>query len=148
MKTHLEMKHHSVNAPDMGAWDIIGEKQAYICEHKGRGFVGITEKAKIAHNTQQHQSEAAWEKAMLTVQLGVVAPPEGSRDPVKEFNIVHEAFLARKDMTIEEAEATGLAWRLASGERPRSWTLRTESRRNIRAEPKSNTSTRKLHSQR
>jgi hypothetical protein len=127
VKTHLEMKHHSPSAPDMGAWDIIldhlnhnedttladliGEKQAYIGKHKGCGFVGITEKAMIAHNTQQHQAEAAWENAMLTVQLGVAGPPEGARDLVKEFNNQHEAFLARKDMTIEEAEATGLAWR-------------------------------------
>jgi hypothetical protein len=63
MKDHLERKHHSAGAPDMGAWDIVldhlthnedstledffGEKRAFICKHKGCGFVGITEKANI-----------------------------------------------------------------------------------------------------
>jgi hypothetical protein len=117
-KIHMETKHHSSNTPDMGAWDIVldhlnfnedttladffGEKQAFIYKHKGCGYVGITEKAMMAHDTQQHQSEAAWERATLTVQLGVAAPPEGSRHPVKQFNNQHEAFLARKDMTLDD----------------------------------------------
>jgi hypothetical protein len=127
MKTHLEMKHHSASAPDMGAWDIIldhltqnenltladffGEKKAFACKHKGCGFIGITEKAMTAHNTQQHQAEAAWERALIVVQLGVAGPPEGAQDVVTEFNSQHEAFMARKDMTLEEAEGIGIAWR-------------------------------------
>jgi hypothetical protein len=71
----------------------------------------ITEKAMITHNTHQHQAEATWENAVLTVQLGVAGPPEGSKDVAKEFNDQYDAFLARKDISIEEAEDLGRAWR-------------------------------------
>jgi hypothetical protein len=83
MRNHLEVAHHTHDSLDMGRWDIImahlkanpevtldglfGMKQAIICQCAHCGFVGMPEKALIAHNLQQHQNEEKCAKATLCV---------------------------------------------------------------------------------
>jgi hypothetical protein len=68
MRGHLETAHHKHHPPDMGIWgiilehlghnhdatiaDLIGAKEAFICKRKGCGYVAVSEKAMMAHNTQ------------------------------------------------------------------------------------------------
>jgi hypothetical protein len=74
MLGHLETDHKKKNPPCTGLWDIIlehlkhnhdatiadliGSHEAVICKHPGCGYVAVSEKAMLAHNSQQHRSEA------------------------------------------------------------------------------------------
>jgi hypothetical protein len=119
MLGHLNTSHHKHHPADMGMWDIIlehlqhsqdativnliGAKEAFICKHKGCGYVAVSEKAMMAHNIKQHRSEAQWARETLTIQLGKATPSEIAEDVVKEFVKLHENFFAKKEMTLEEA---------------------------------------------
>jgi hypothetical protein len=123
MLGHMQQSHHKHNPADMGLWDIlidhlaqnhdatigdlIGHKEAFICKHKGRGYVAISEKAMITHNTQQHRAEAQWARAELGVHLGVAAPSETDVDPAKEYDTLHTKFFAKKEMSVDEANILG-----------------------------------------
>jgi hypothetical protein len=110
MLGHLQTAHRKRNPADMGIWDIIIEHlehEVIICKHPGCGFVAITEKAMLAHNTHQHRAEAQWTTAPLTAHLGVAAPSELSEDPIKEFNDISSEFFKRKNLTLQEAEELG-----------------------------------------
>jgi hypothetical protein len=86
MLGHVQTAHGKHNPADMGIWDIIlehlnedpdatitdlvGHKEGYICKRKGCGYVAVSEKAMLAHNTRQHRSEAQCARAELTIHLG------------------------------------------------------------------------------
>jgi hypothetical protein len=124
MLGHLETDHKKKNPPCMGMWDIIlghlehnqeatisdliGAHEAIVCNHPDCGYIAISEKAMLAHNSQQHRSEAQWAKAPLKIHLGTAAPQESTIDPIKEFTDLSTEFFARRNMTKDEAEEVGL----------------------------------------
>jgi cytochrome c551/c552 len=97
IRDHLEKQHHSHDSLDMGGWNIIldhlkhnselklddlfEKKSAIVCHAQNCGFVGVMDKALIAHNLQQHQNQEKWTKATLKVQLGVAPPIPNLENP-------------------------------------------------------------------
>jgi hypothetical protein len=71
----------------------------------------ITQKALMAHNTQQHGCETTWEKATLAVHLGKDVGAPTNQDPVVLHEPAREEFPKRKDMSIPEANIVGREWR-------------------------------------
>jgi hypothetical protein len=126
MRTHLERAHHAHDSLDMGPWDIImahlkadpdvtleglfGRKQAIACQCHNCGFIGVTEKALIAHNVQQHQNDAKWAKATLCVHLGPAPPIPTLEDPVKALSEQMQQHVREKPRTVQEAQIAGEAW--------------------------------------
>jgi hypothetical protein len=123
MLGHLETDHKKRNPPCMGVWDIllehlehnpdatladlIGSHEAIVCKHPGCGHVATTEKAMLAHNSQQHRSEAQWARAPLKIHLGIAAPQATTIDPIKEYVDLSEQFFGKRNMTQDEAGAAG-----------------------------------------
>jgi hypothetical protein len=97
MLGHLETSHHKHHLLGMGICDIIlehlehnhdatiadliGAKEAIVRKHKGCGYVAVSERAMMAHNT---------------IHLGKATASELAEDVVKEFVALHERFFGKR----------------------------------------------------
>jgi hypothetical protein len=103
------MEHLKLD-PEVTLDGHFGKKQAIACQNHNCGFIGMTEKALIAHNLQQHQNQEKWAKATLCVQLGQALPMPTLEDPVKASSEQMQRYTARRPRTVQEAQIEGEKW--------------------------------------
>jgi hypothetical protein len=127
MREHLERQPKSHDSLDMGGWDIVLEhlyhnsdltlddllekKSAHVCEGNNCGFIGMTDKAMISHNLQQHQNQEKWTKATLRARVGQAPAIPNQENPEEAFSEARKNYLERMPRTTKDAEENGLQWR-------------------------------------